>query len=755
MECNKDEAIRAKEIAEKKFMEKDYTSAKKFALKAQTLYPELDGLTKILTTYDVHLSAQNRLSNGEIDWYRVLVVNPWADVETIRKQYRKLALILHPDKNNSPGAESAFNLISEAWSLLSDKARRLEYNKHLNVVLSQHGTSTQSKVSSAPPGANGFHHYNSSVNSSARTQKRSSPTVPATASPPLKRKVNTFWTICNGCKTQYEYLRIYLNQSLLCPNCREAFFAEERAPPPSVVNSSGHSFLQKNENSRYHTANNGGVTHMSASDKRGVSNSIRGSDLQGNHYSKTANAGSAFQSASIGAQASSVMGQAHLQVKRDHERAEEPSEWDRSYAAKKSSNSSVIVDHLYKKRRSDGIHINGYGSAGFGNVSEPRRGYVETQRLYGFSGTNNKPDTERDLSAVAVRKMLIAKAQSDIHKKLEEWSSSQVKLKGNEKQNFATNNRKKYDDSAGLDKGSKGSKRLPGSPSNDSNNKEHAPLSINVPDPDFHNFDLDRTESAFGGNQVWAAYDDADGMPRYYARIHEVISMSPFKMKISWLNSRNSSEFGPLNWIDSGFQKTCGNFRTGKHEISKTLNSFSHKVKWTKCQRGIIRILPSKGDIWALYKNWSPDWNEETPEEVVHQYEMVEVVSDYDEEQGISVMALIKVAGFKTVFRNNTDSSSLRRIPKEEMFRFSHQVPDRLLTGEEAQNAPRGCWDLDPAATPLELLQVEANKAQPEPATKTDKQTKHDFTTGKTDQTDGNVAEAETAEGREQDKNEK
>ncbi|KAJ8747893.1 hypothetical protein K2173_012783 [Erythroxylum novogranatense] len=686
MECNKDEAIRAKEIAEKKFMEKDYTSAKKFALKAQTLYPELDGLTKILTTYDVHLSAQNRLSNGEIDWYRVLVVNPWADVETIRKQYRKLALILHPDKNNSPGAESAFNLISEAWSLLSDKARRLEYNKHLNVVLSQHGTSTQSKVSSAPPGANGFHHYNSSVNSSARTQKRSSPTVPATASPPLKRKVNTFWTICNGCKTQYEYLRIYLNQSLLCPNCREAFFAEERAPPPSV-----------NENSRYHTANNGGVTHMSASDKRGVSNSIRGSDLQGNHYSKTANAGSAFQSASIGAQASSVMGQAHLQVKRDHERAEEPSEWDRSYAAKKSSNSSVIVDHLYKKRRSDGIHINGYGSAGFGNVSEPRRGYVETQRLYGFSGTNNKPDTERDLSAVAVRKMLIAKAQSDIHKKLEEWSSSQVKLKGNEKQNFATNNRKKYDDSAGLDKGSKGSKRLPGSPSNDSNNKEHAPLSINVPDPDFHNFDLDRTESAFGGNQVWAAYDDADGMPRYYARIHEVISMSPFKMKISWLNSRNSSEFGPLNWIDSGFRKL----------------------------------------------------------EVVHQYEMVEVVSDYDEEQGISVMALIKVAGFKTVFRNNTDSSSLRRIPKEEMFRFSHQVPDRLLTGEEAQNAPRGCWDLDPAATPLELLQVEANKAQPEPATKTDKQTKHDFTTGKTDQTDGNVAEAETAEGREQDKNEK
>ena len=42
MECNKDDAVKAKELAEKKFAEKNYASAKKFVLKALNLYPELE-----------------------------------------------------------------------------------------------------------------------------------------------------------------------------------------------------------------------------------------------------------------------------------------------------------------------------------------------------------------------------------------------------------------------------------------------------------------------------------------------------------------------------------------------------------------------------------------------------------------------------------------------------------------------------------------------------------------------------------------
>jgi hypothetical protein len=64
------------------------------------------------------------------------------------------------------------------------------------------------------------------------------------------------------------------------------------------------------------------------------------------------------------------------------------------------------------------------------------------------------------------------------------------------------------------------------------------------------------------------------------------------------------------------------------------------------------------------------------------------------------------VAGFKTVFHRHLDPREIRRIPRDELFRFSHHVPSHLLTGQEGPNAPKGCRELDPAATPVELLQI-------------------------------------------------
>ncbi|KAJ6410425.1 hypothetical protein OIU84_007218 [Salix udensis] len=133
MECNKEAAFRVKEIAEKKFTKRDIAGARRFALKAQKLYPALDGLPQLLATLDVHMAADNR-ANGEVDWYRVLDVEPSASEDTIRSHYRKLALILHPDKNKAVGADGAFNIISEAWNLLSNKAKRIAYDRKRNVT---------------------------------------------------------------------------------------------------------------------------------------------------------------------------------------------------------------------------------------------------------------------------------------------------------------------------------------------------------------------------------------------------------------------------------------------------------------------------------------------------------------------------------------------------------------------------------------------------------------------------------------------
>ncbi|GFQ06334.1 hypothetical protein PHJA_002777400 [Phtheirospermum japonicum] len=226
-----------------------------------------------------------------------------------------------------------------------------------------------------------------------------------------------------------------------------------------------------------------------------------------------------------------------------------------------------------------------------------------------------------------------------------------------------------------------------------------------VPDASFHNFDNGRIEVSFSKDQVWAAYDDDDGMPRYYALVRQVISRKPFQMQISWLNSRSSCEFGPLNWIGSGHTKTCGGFKVGKCVVAKRLACFSHPVKWTKGARGgAVEIWPTKGDVWAVYRNWSPDWIEATSDEMMHKYDVVVVLDDYNDDAGARVAPLVKLAGFTSVF--DVDEGRTHTILREEMFRFSHQVPFHILNGLEAVNAPKGSYELDPAALPLELLEV-------------------------------------------------
>lgn len=64
------------------------------------------------------------------DYYEVLGVKRDADADAIKRAYRKLAREHHPDRN--PGdkqAETRFKEVQEAYDVLSDKAKRAQYDQ--------------------------------------------------------------------------------------------------------------------------------------------------------------------------------------------------------------------------------------------------------------------------------------------------------------------------------------------------------------------------------------------------------------------------------------------------------------------------------------------------------------------------------------------------------------------------------------------------------------------------------------------------
>ena len=57
------------------------------------------------------------------DYHEVLGVSKDADEKQIKRAYRRLALIYHPDRNSSPEAVARFREISEAYAVLTGKEK--------------------------------------------------------------------------------------------------------------------------------------------------------------------------------------------------------------------------------------------------------------------------------------------------------------------------------------------------------------------------------------------------------------------------------------------------------------------------------------------------------------------------------------------------------------------------------------------------------------------------------------------------------
>ncbi|KAF0912389.1 hypothetical protein E2562_014037 [Oryza meyeriana var. granulata] len=123
-------AEKAYRLAEDRFLANDIAGALRAAREAQRLFRALPGLANAVTAYEVHAAAATSRASGR-NWYAILAVGDrsattssrHATYESLKKQYRRLCLVLHPDKNRCAAADGAFKLLRQAWDELSLRHR--------------------------------------------------------------------------------------------------------------------------------------------------------------------------------------------------------------------------------------------------------------------------------------------------------------------------------------------------------------------------------------------------------------------------------------------------------------------------------------------------------------------------------------------------------------------------------------------------------------------------------------------------------
>ncbi|KAF9625751.1 hypothetical protein IFM89_026757 [Coptis chinensis] len=560
-EENEEEAVRLKTLAEEKYRRLKLKSALKLAKKSQRLCPNLPGISDMVTSLQIlHIYSKSSSTSSPPAWYDILNVEPFSHINSIKKQYKKLALILHPDKNTCIASEEVFKRVSEAFQVLNDKIRRKEYDLRLRIALQSCTTTVESDV------------------------------VPV---------VETFWTACSTCRLFHQFERRYIGHTLMCPSCNKSFVAEEVVVEEEEEDDDG---VERNE----------GAT-------------------------------------------GSVQNKGNEQVKR-----------------------SV---RLSVKRKIDG---------------NEDAGVTEEELRFNLRSRSRKVEE--------VTEMTLAEMQLEAKRRLLEEKKKKVEeMKRREKEEKHKDDKAKRVKEREREKVKQRKKGVVASL------EENGELEVMVvEDSDFYDFDKDRTEYCFKKAQIWAVYDDDDGMPRHYGLIDQVESLNPFLVKMSWLDMENNGDERLICWEKAGFHISCGRFKVSRKIDVDSVNVFSHLVQCERVAREVYWIYPRKGSIWALYKE--KGLNGEEGNQILREtrsYDIAISLTSYSEMHGLSMAYLEKVDGFKTVFkRQEVGCHAVRWLEKDHFRLFSHQIPAKKLSGTEARDLPKDCWELDPASLPADMLSL-------------------------------------------------
>ncbi|CAL0314182.1 unnamed protein product [Lupinus luteus] len=625
-EEEEEEALRLKGLAETKFRNNHLKSALKYAKRAQRLAPHHPTISETVTSLTIlRAAAGSSTTTTTPNWYKILDLEPFSNINLVRKQYKKLAFILHPDKNSFLGSDEAFKLVGEASQFLSDKVRKQEYDMKLRMLIQEE--KEKENVSE-------------------------------------EESVNTFWTVCSTCRLLHKFERRYVGHNLVCPSCNKSFKAVEE------VNDHGS---KRNEE----VGSKGGSFKL----KENVE--VDGGETLGEFVLRR-------------------------KLKSKGVKAKMGSEKDGVLKGK------VGVDEV----GNGDMEMEGFSEWGGGRL---RTGGLR-KRMSMVGEVLERSDPKRIKTGEET--MTLAEFQSEVKKRLQQ---KKVKLMVKEKGEEGNDKRSKEGEKLEGSKNNRGSAvgkarslkksvklvikekkkelRLAKHKDSSGGNLEN----MAVVDSDFYDFDKDRAEKSFKKGQVWAVYDDDDGMPRTCALIDEFTSEYPFEVRISWLDLQNSRGENIIGLNKMGVHIPCGRFKVTWKTTINSINIFSHCVDCDRAACELYNIYPKKGSVWALYSEAAVDMDKRSFAVGGKRcYDIFVCLTSYSEMNGLSMAYLEKVDGYKTVFkRQEMGSHAIRFVGKDDMWLISHQIPARKFPcNDETPQLLKDCWELDPASLPSELLTI-------------------------------------------------
>ncbi|KAJ0445250.1 putative DnaJ domain, Chaperone J-domain superfamily [Helianthus annuus] len=663
MSYNKVEALREKSDAEKLILSNDYIAARTKLKKAQQLFPSLDHITPMLTVCEILSASTNIIPGYETDYYWVLQLMPSSAFTDITCQYQKLVSLLQPIKYKFPATELALKLLQEAYSVLSDKKKRVAFDikrgtswvnyetfesnpekdsngekvngNTNNINIQESGSGSGS--SSSDVISEGYKGQDTDINSGSHEQKQDFYNFDTYRTPECF-ELRDIWAVhCNltqPCiggrygqvcdKSGGEAEITWLKPIPVTEGERRWF----DAGLPVACGS----FCLDTEKSG--TVGLKGVFSYKCSWDSGITEELY------EIYPKKGEVWAVYDNFDL-------------------------DEW--------SYNPDIIKECSYKLVEiiTDYSIYNGVECG-------------QLVKVNGFKSVYERQTGEGSNLHIGPRDLYMLAHNVPAYR----FTGGEI---------YGVNDGMFELDQLAL-------KNLDDEPNNQPMVEEKDPdllvLTPNPnPNPQGSVLGPNWAANDFTTGQVWATYSGKDLMPRQYVLINNMISPSGFSATVLEPETVFDVE---ASWKSRNLPIVCGMFRAKEVKVNLDISQFSHLVNCFKSTSNFIyKIFPTKGEIWAVYRNWKLQWNRVNYDNC--KCWVVEILSDFSDGEKMMVARLVEVKGCLTFFQRMQGEDGfemVRGFSKREMLCFSHRIPAFRVPGIGGHGIPESSWHLEPNALP-------------------------------------------------------